>query len=432
MSVEVRCWAGLPTAHHERIDWSGSPASLPETAGSLLPRGAGRSYGDVCLNPGGSLIDTRWTDRYVAFDPETGVLRCESGLRLGTLLAHLRPLGWTLPVVPGTRWVTVGGALANDVHGKNHRHAGSFGHHVRAIHLLRSDGSLDRLAPGEDRFTATIGGLGLTGLVTEVALQLRRRSGMWLQEHASHARGLDRVLSELDTASAQHEYAAVWLDMTQPDPERLFGLLLAADPIEGGGDASGFARPARIGVGRLPRLPLVGRLSTRVFNAVYRRLAARHPGSRRVDERSCLFTLDSIGDWNRLYGSSGLRQYQCVLPLGTAPGGMEALCRVLSDSRVTCSLAVLKRFGDQRPAGMLSFPREGFTLAMDFPNDEERLLVLFRRLDAIVLEAGGAVYPAKDAHMSRELFRAAFTRTDEFAAHVDPRFSSGFWRRVGA
>lgn len=427
MSPVLDCWAGLPTPHRRRLVLHRPDAAWPAD-GSLLPRGAGRSYGDVCLNPEGNLLDTAGLDRFLAFDPEAGVLRCEAGMRLGPLLAWLLPRGWTLPVVPGTRWATLGGCVANDVHGKNHRSAGSFGHHVRALRLRRSDGSERELVPGDALFAASIGGLGLTGLVTEVELQLRPGPGFWLQQTAQVLQDIEHAVQALDRASAAQEYAAAWLDLQGAHPGR--GLLLAADPASGSGDADAFARPARVDLGHLPRLPLVGAPSIRAFNALYFALAKRRAAQSRVPALPFLFTLDAVQRWNRLYGRAGLRQYQCVLPPATALAGVRELLAALAGSGQACALAVLKRFGAHPPAGLLSFPREGFTLAMDFPARDARLQALFDRFDAIVRQVGGALYPAKDARMDAAMFRASFPPAEAFAAHVDPRFSSGFWRRV--
>ncbi len=427
MSAVLDCWAGLSAPHRHRQVLHRPDAPWPNE-GSLLPRGAGRSYGDVCLNPQGNLLDSAGLDRFLAFDPEAGVVRCEAGMRLGPLLAWLLPRGWTLPVVPGTRWATVGGCVANDVHGKNHRAAGSFGHHVRALRLRRSDGSEHELVPGDPLLAASIGGLGLTGLVIEVELQLRRGPGFWLAQSAQVLDGIEPAVQALDRASAAQEYAAAWLDLQGAHPGR--GLLLAADPAAGSGDADAFARPARVDLGRLPRLPLVAAPSIRAFNALYLALAKRRPAQSRVPALPFLFTLDAVHRWNRLYGRAGLRQYQCVLPPATALAGLRELLAALARSGQTGALAVLKRFGAQAPSGLLSFPREGFTLAMDFPARDAGLQALFDRFDAIVRQAGGALYPAKDARMDAGMFRTSFPQAEAFAAHVDPRFSSGFWRRV--
>jgi len=429
--VTARCWAG-GAASHRRIErlWR-RDAPFPAEAGSLLAMGNARSYSDVCLNPGGTLLQTRALDRFIGFDVETGILRCEAGVLLGEVLALTLPRGWFLPVLPGTRYATVGGAIANDVHGKNHRTAGSFGHHVRAIRLQRSDGGAE-LRDGEQRFAASIGGLGLTGLIVEAELVLRRVDGPMLEEHALVFGDLQEGLARLDEHSHLHEHSAAWLDCLPRARGMGRGLLLSARHCEGEGRSDVFANAPRLGLPAFAPLPLVNQISARAFNALYFWAARRRRAVQRRHGLGFLFTLDAVGDWHRLYGRRGLRQYQCVVPEAQAADALQALLDALAGSDQTCSLAVLKRFGDHPPAGMLSFPREGFTLALDFPDTGAPLLTLFERFDAIVREANGALYPAKDARMSANLFRHSFPRAAEFATHIDPAFSSGFWRRVWA
>ncbi len=424
------CWAGL-SAPHRGVKSLWRDAALPDAeAGSLLAYGNGRSYSDVCLNPQNTLLATRRLDHFLQFDAQTGTLHCEAGLLLGEVLAVTLPQGWFLPVLPGTRYATVGGAIANDVHGKNHCQAGSFGHQVRALSLRRSDGEVQQLHPGDQRFAASVGGLGLTGLISAAELSLRRVGGPMLEEHAEVFGNLDEGLALLQQASERTEYAAAWLDCLPRREGQGRGLLLSANHCDGEGDATGLGRAPRLGMAGLPRLPLINRLSARAFNALYFSAARRRPTLARVHCLPFLFTLDALGDWNRLYGRRGLRQYQCVVPPEAAATALRDVLASVADSEETCALAVLKRFGEREAAGMLSFPRTGFTLALDFPNRGERLLNLFTRLDAIVRGAGGALYPAKDARMPAAMFRHSFPRAEAFAEHVDPGFSSGFWRRV--
>lgn len=405
--------------------------ALPAFEGSALPHGNGRSYGDSCLNPDGTLLHTRGLDRFIAFDPANGVMRCEAGVTLAEILDVSLPQGWFLPVTPGTRFVTLGGALANDVHGKNHHRAGSFGHHVLRFELLRSDGSRRVCEPGDTdgMFEATVGGLGLTGLITWMELALKRVPGPWMEIESIRFECLDDFFALSEESASSHEYTVAWIDCLARGASLGRGHFLRGDHAPGVANAQA-PRPSRLSVPFTPPLSLVNRLTLRPFNWLYyhRQRKPRHRAS--VHYRPYFYPLDSISDWNRMYGPRGFLQHQCVLPPSHARDGVAALLGEISRSGSGSFLAVLKEFGDRPSRGLLSFPRPGTTLALDFPNTGPDVFALLDRLDAIVDEAGGAIYPAKDARMSGAHFRKAFPRWEALRPHIDPRFSSGFWRRV--
>ncbi|MBW7900844.1 MAG: FAD-binding oxidoreductase [Rhodocyclaceae bacterium] len=425
MSAEgFSAWGRLgwpPAAEILRLPSRSAP--LPATAGTLLPYGNGRSYGDVCLNPGGALLAMRGLDRFIAFDADTGVLVCEAGALLADILDVCVPRGWFLPVTPGTRHVTVGGAIANDVHGKNHHAAGSFGAHLRAFELLRSDGSRRRCAPDENPawFAATVGGLGLTGVVTWAELQLRRIAGNAVAVRNTRFTGLDAFFALNAEAERQHEYAVAWIDCLAKTPR---GVLIA-------GDHAATDLPAPRGERNLPLTPpfsLINETSLRAFNAVY--YGKPWPARETVHHRPYFYPLDAVGRWNRLYGPRGFYQYQSAVPPAAAAAATAEMLAAIAESGQGSFLAVLKNFGERPSPGLLSFPMAGTTLALDFPNRGAATLSLFERLDAIVLAAGGRLYPAKDARMPAATFRAGYPRLAEFSSFVDPKLSSGFWRRV--
>lgn len=413
-------WGNLPGAEPARTlarDWRFEP--LP-AGGPLLAVGMQRSYGDVCANGGGTVLSTRWLDRLVAFDVATGRLECEAGVTLGEILRVVLAHGWYLPVVPGTRFVTLGGAVANDVHGKNHGRAGSFGCHVLELELLRSDRGRLRCSESENAelFRATIGGLGLTGLITRVALQLRRVPGAGMEVQELRFASLAQ-LTALIGESAGWEYSVAWVDGSRL-ARGVSGVLSRAEHAEGPA-----AEPrAGIGVPFVPPLGLVNDVTAWGFSRLY--ALTRREGARRLDHAAYFFPLDGVRHWNRLYGPRGFHQYQCVL----APEGVAPVLAAVHALGPVSPLIVLKDFGARRSPGLLSFPRPGITLAMDFAGGDRRLPALFARLDAIVREHGGALYPAKDARMDRAMFAASFPALERFAASVDPRFSSSFWRRV--
>ncbi len=426
----ARSWGRIPKHPAAREWWlTDRNAALPTAGdgGTLLAHGLGRSYGDVALNERGQLLRSRTLDRFIAFDATSGVLRAEAGVSLDEIIAVALPRGWFLPVTPGTRFVTLGGAVANDVHGKNHHRAGSFGHWVRALELLRSDGS--RLVCGEheqrEMLAATIGGLGLTGLITWVEIQLVAVRGPYLFTTNRRFASLDEYWAIDEELAASHEFTVAWVDCLH----RGRGIYTAADFA---GPQLGAVppppRPRRMRVD--PPFSLINALTLRAFNALYYR--------RRLPEQALshflpfFYPLDSVLEWNRVYGSKGFFQYQCVLPPDAMRDAARELLAIIGRDGQGSVLAVFKTFGAMPSRGLLSFPRPGATLALDFPNRGERTHRLFAELDAVVEQAGGALYPAKDARMSAAMFRRGYPAVDRFLAFMDPAFSSSFWRRVTA
>ena len=430
MAVPGESWGRYPRVAQTLLRIGDRHAPLPAFEGSALPHGNGRSYGDSCLDPGGTLLHARGLDRFIAFDPATGVLDCEAGTTLAEILEVVVPQGWFLPVTPGTALATVGGAIANDVHGKNHHVAGSFGHHVAGFELLRSDGARFDCVPGEPLFAATVGGLGLTGLVTAARLQLRRVTGPWMETETIRFGGVDEFFALSAQSAASHEYTVAWIDCLAPERALGRGHFIRGDHASQAGGTRPPAPTRRLSMPLVPPFALVNRLTLKPFNLAYYH-RQRAPRVRASSHYAGYFhPLDGIGDWNRMYGPRGFLQHQCVLPPETARVALPLLLREIRRAGQGSFLAVLKEFGTAPAAGMLSFPRAGTALALDFPNTGDALFALLDRLDAIVVEAGGAVYPAKDARMSAATFRAGFPRLAEFQAHRDPALSSGFWRRV--
>lgn len=425
-------WGRYPRVAQRLVPFSDRAAALPVIEDSLLPHGNGRSYGDSCLNPGGALLMSRALDRFIAFDPATGSVRCEAGVSLAEIIDIALPQGWFLAVTPGTRYATVGGAIANDVHGKNHHRAGSFGHHVRRFELLRSDGlriELDE-ADTSGLFGATIGGLGLTGLVTWAELQLRRVPGPWIETESIRFDSLDEFFALSRESAADFEYTVAWIDCLASGRSLGRGHFLRGDHARGNPRAATPSAMPRRSIPFVPPISMVNGLTLRPFNTLYYWRQAARTKRHVAHYQSYFYPLDGINDWNRMYGPAGFLQHQCVLPPDTARDATAALLQEISRSGRGSFLAVLKEFGTAPARGMLSFPRPGTTLALDFPNTGPDVFRMLERLDHIVGEAGGAIYPAKDARMSGALFRQAFPAWNAFSSHIDPRFSSGFWRRV--
>jgi FAD/FMN-containing dehydrogenase len=403
-----------------------------ESFASVLPYGQGRSYGDVCLNDGGTLLLTSRLDRLIAFDAENGVLRCEAGTTLEAILSVIVPRGWFLPVTPGTQFVSVGGAVANDIHGKNHHKAGTFGRYVRRFELARSSGERLVCSPEENAelFRATVGGLGLTGLVTWVEISLKRISGPRVDVETVPLTGLEDFFRLSAESDRDFEHTVAWFDGLAP-PERFRGLFYRGNHAAPEDKVKLPDFRARLSVPCGLPSGLLNRRTIRAFNWLYYDWSAHKPSRRSVSYRSFFYPLDAVSHWNRIYGRRGFFQYQCAVPLGDEGRRPVApLLEVVARSGQGSFLSVLKVFGDMASPGLLSFPRPGVTLAMDFPNRGRKTLELFDRLDALVRDAGGAVYPAKDARMSAAAFQAFFPRWREFEKFVDPKFSSSFWRRV--
>ncbi len=415
------------------------PLTLPGADQTVLPYGNGRSYGDSNLNPGGALLMGRQLDRFMAFDAATGVLRCEAGVLMSEVLNLVVPQGWFLPVTPGTQFITLGGAIANDVHGKNHHVAGSFGNHVLRLELLRSDGTRRECSPQQhaDWFAATVGGLGLTGLITWAEVQLKRIANPHLNTESIRFHSLDAFF-ELSVASERDfEYTVSWIDCAFTGKRLGRGLFNRGNHAPATIDTSllpaglpGGAATASRKVPLTPPLSLVNPLSLKAFNTLYFN-KQRADAQRSVQHyRPFFYPLDALLEWNRIYGPKGFFQYQCVIPPERALSATRQLLETIAASGQGSFLAVLKQFGEPASLGMLSFPQPGTTLALDFPNTGEPMHRLFRALDAIVLQSGGRLYAAKDGRMGAELFKAGYPRWSEFASYVDPRFGSGFWRRV--
>ena len=404
--------------------------TLPAEPQFCLPFGNGRSYGDVCLNNGGTLLLARGLDRFIAFDPATGILRAEAGVLLSEILALIVPQGWFLSVTPGTQMITLGGAIANDVHGKNHHWTGSFGCHVRAFELRRSTGEQLLCTPiqNADWFRATVGGLGLTGLITWVEIQLQRIANPWIVAENRRFASLDEFLALNAEYEARYPYTVSWIDCAATGRALGRGIYMAGMHAPPGLMKPPPPERRALTVPFAPPVSLVNNLSVRGFNRLYYHLP--RPARGLIPYQPFFYPLDNLLEWNRLYGRRGFFQYQCVIPPATARDALREMLARIAASGQGSMLAVLKRFGDQTSGGLLSFPRPGFTLALDFPNRGRKTLALLDRLDEVTRQAGGAVYPAKDARMSGDSFRHYFPQWAEFRRFIDPRFSSSFWWRV--
>jgi len=420
----------------------------PPRAG-VIARGAGLSYGDAAQNDGGEVLDMSWWDGIISIDPGQRLVTAQAGATLGQLLAALARHGLTLPVVPGTRYVTVAGAIASDVHGKSHHRDGSLARHVASLSLCTPARGCVEVSPESDPdlFYATFGGMGLTGVIVRATLQAESLPSPWVAVDIDRTDGLDQTLA-LMTEEERHRYSAAWLDLLASGPRLGRAVVGRADPViahdapsparaaagNGAGHAQTLARGPLVDVPRGFPAPLLRRASVRAFNELYWRVAPRRARGRVEELRRYLFPLDSLGYWNRLYGPAGLIQYQLVIPAGQESALMRCF-ELIRARRLPVYLAVLKWFGASF-GGPLSFPLAGLTLAIDIPVCAPGLTSALDALDAVVAESGGRVYLSKDARLRPEALAAMYPRLDGFhalRARVDPGgvLGSDLARRVG-
>ena len=427
---QVTSWGRLSAREHGVVE----PVFLDQVSerlrerGPILGYGAGRSYGDVCLNSRGRLLRTRFLDRYISADWTTGIVRAEAGLTIDKLLRASVPRGWFLPVVPGTKFVTLGGAVANDIHGKNHEIAGTFGCHVKRIGLAQSSGEVLELAPDQhaELFAATIGGLGLTGIILWVELALVRVASAFIEVEAIELRNLNAFFSVWER-SREWDYTVAWVDC----------LAKGADIGRGIFFRGRWQKAGRLEPHGSPRLSvpcdapswLLNGTTVRLFNDAYR-LRPWALGRRRVHYDQYFFPLDGLAAWNKLYGRRGFFQHQSIVPTNSASDAVQRLLNLTAAYGQGSFLIVLKMFGDRLSPGILSFPRPGATLALDLPNRGESTRRLLAEMTNVVMEAGGRLYPAKDATMSADAFRTGFPDWHKVEGLRDPNVMSDFWRRV--
>lgn len=415
------------------IYWRSDTLNFQEFRQSVLPFGQGRSYGDVCLNDGGILLDTGSLSHFISFDETSGLIRCEAGITLADILSIAVPRGWFLPVTPGTKFVSVGGAIANDVHGKNHHRVGTFGMHVTQFELFRSREERVICSPTQntDLFRATIGGLGLTGLILWAEIQLRPISSTLIRTERIRFDNLKEFFEIARISDQSYTYTVAWIDCLAKNRHLGRGIFTRGNHLEDENPRSIPLRPRRTLTIPFdaPHL-LLNRFAMKAFNLAYYHLQFPKRKEDIVHYEPFFYPLDAIHSWNRLYGSRGFLQYQCVVPFDVEGGAIQEVLQRVVRAGEASFLSVLKIFGNKRSPGMLSFPRPGVTLALDLPNAGATTLRLMEQLDDIVRISGGAVYPAKDARMSPDNFKIFFPQWEKFSRYVDPKYSSNLWRRV--
>jgi decaprenylphospho-beta-D-ribofuranose 2-oxidase len=415
-------------------------ADLQPATESVIARGQGRSYGDAALNENGRVILTERINRMLSLDIKLGILKAEAGVTLAEILPVIVKQGWFLPATPGTKFVSLGGCVASDVHGKNHHHDGSFSEHVQDIVLILADGSYKTCSPTEsaELFWATVGGMGLTGIISEVTLKLIPIQTAQIMATNHAAKNLGHLFQLLQDPALDQRYSVAWIDCLATGENLGRGIAMFGHHASRAEYTA--AEPLRTKAKRTRSLPfnfpswVLNPLSISLFNKLYYYKESRKKTPFLTDYDSYFYPLDAIGQWNRMYGKRGFVQYQCVIPEASALEGMTSLLKELSASRRSSFLAVLKRFGAESK-GLLSFPMPGYTLALDLPIRDKGLFSLLDKLDHIVLQHGGRVYLAKDARISADSFKTMYPR---YAAWlkikqlVDPgnRYCSSLARRL--
>ncbi|MDI9639100.1 FAD-binding oxidoreductase [Geitlerinema splendidum] len=435
----VSGWGRYPQieANLERPEKLATVASLAQTPEKIIARGKGRSYGDAALNS--RILLTERLNRMLAFNPETGVLRCEAGVTFQEILEIFIPRGWFPSVTPGTKFITVGGAVACDVHGKNHHREGGFSSFVRSFSLVLANG--DRICcsrtENPELFWATIGGMGLTGIITEVEFSLHPIETAYIQCRTLKAANLEAALSLFEQSDAQYQYSVAWIDCLARGNALGRSVLMLGNhatvsqlsPLQQANPLYLPPKPRR----RVPLTPpagLLNRYTMQAFNSFYYHL--KREGECIQDYDTFFYPLDFVEDWNKLYGKPGFIQYQCVFPLETSRQGLTRILELCSKQGWGSFLAVLKRLGSQE--GWLSFPMAGYTLALDMAV-KPGLWEFLDQLDKVVLEYGGRVYLAKDARLSAEALRLMYPQLPQWLAvksQVDPhnQFSSVLSQRL--
>ena len=408
----------------------------------LIARGLGRAYGDAALNADSGVLLGERLDRMLEFDPDSGVLWCESGVSLADIIDAFLPRGFFFPVTPGTKHITIGGAIAADVHGKNHHHDGSISAFLEDFRLLVASGEILECSRDHnpDVFWATIGGMGLTGCVLDARLRLKRVENAYVVVDYEKARDLDAVLDSFLLHDAGHVYTVAWIDTLATGANLGRSVIMRANHAQPG-DLPARARQSPFDVKTATALSMPFRLpngtlnpfTIRVFNEVFYR--SHRDGHVVTDCNSFFYPLDRVRHWNRGYGSRGVIQYQAVIPAASGRQGMVEILEALVANNWPSFLSILKPFGEASQ-GLLSFPRPGLTISLDLPAPGADLMQVVAGLDAIVLRHGGSVYLAKDSCLRAESLPAMYPQLDRFRevkAKVDPggRFSSSLARRVG-
>ncbi len=422
-------WGNLPIDKDiEIIDYDKKFFNKSEL--KILTHGNGRSYGDVGLNSRLLSLDNH--KKFLKVDKKNSLLKCSSNLTVKEVLNEIVPKGYFLPVVPGTENITIGGAIANDIHGKNHHTSGSIGNFVKSIELHRSDIGMIICDENNNKsiFNSTIGGLGLTGTIISITIELKKINSIYMETVTKKFYSFEEFIELNNNYEKNFEYCVGWLDLVNLRKDNFKGVLLAGNHLINEADKVNILKKSRqISFPLTLPFSMINKLTIKILNSLYFAINNEKKSTNQTYRRF-FFPLDFINNWNKAYGKNGFFQYQFVVPSKYAESFIPKFIKILNESKQTPALTVLKKFGSIQSIGNLSFPREGITLAIDFPNRGRSTLKFLQLLDSLVVSHEGALYPAKDARMSKEMFEKSFPNKNIFIKDIDPLFSSFFWERV--
>jgi len=428
--MKIYGWGGYPTINSSLIVPFTQSDFIKTTGSESIPRGMGRSYGDSANAY--NVVQTSNLDHFISFDSEKGLLNLEAGVMLREILEISVPKGWFLPVTPGTSYVTVGGAIASDVHGKNHHLAGTFCDHVHSMMMLLGSGDIVKVSREEhsDLFHATCGGMGLTGIILSATICLIHIPSSYIDQEIIKKNSLEDVCDAFEKFG-NSSYSVAWIDCIKKGKDLGRSLLITGEHADLGGYALNLNQPVKVPF-HSPSV-FLNRYSVTLFNNLYYLKAVDQKKSI-VPMSSFFYPLDRIGSWNRLYGMAGFLQYQFVIPKEDGVKNLRKLMTLITESGEASFLAVLKQFG-RANHNLLSFPQEGYTLALDF-KVSEKVFKLLERLDELVLEMGGRIYLTKDARMSERTFKQSYPRWSEFESirskyHAIGKYASSQSKRLG-
>ena len=409
--------------------------------GEVIAFGNGRSYGDAPLQK--RIFQTRRFNKLISFDESTGELCCQAGVLLSEILDVFIPRGWFLPVTPGTKLITIGGAIATDVHGKNHHVDGSFGQHIRTMDVMRNDGTVVRCSPTENPefYAVTVGGMGLTGMILTATFRLRRIDSAYIREETVRAANLEEIMDCFESSN-HWTYSVAWIDCLARGDSMGRSIMMRGEHAHTGEliKPQHKEKPLQLKPGLKLDVPFffpdfaLNPVTMKAFNFVYYNKCRQGTHSHITDYNTFFYPLDMVDHWNRIYGRRGFTQYQFVIPLEAGRAGLTKILKRITDSGLGSFLAVLKLFGDQE--SFISFPMKGYTLALDFPISQ-KAMELFKELDAMVADYGGRLYLAKDSRMDAAMFERTYPNAAEFKEAVtllnegSSRFASLQSKRLG-
>ena len=427
-------------------NWASDIGNLFNSKNIILPYGNGRSYGDSCLNSNGKLIKTNKLNHFIHFDKDNETITAEAGITLDELISFLVPKAYFLYVVPGTKYITLGGAIANDIHGKNHHKVGSFGNQLVRFELVNENGRfICSPTQNPELFRATIGGLGLTGIITWAEIKVMENYNSEIYSESIKFYSLDEFFEINEESIKYHEYTVAWLDISN-DPKNIGrGIYMRGKHLRNHTDIiNGVKKEPDLDFLKvhkksknLPITPeLINNKTIDLFNKLYFGKQIDKNKRKYIHYEKYFFPLDGIGNWNKLYGKNGFLQYQFVMPFQKSNSDniyiLNQILNKINKAGFVSFLTVLKTFGEVKSLGMMSFPKRGITLAIDFKIDRNfgELLKILDQIDKIITELGGAIYIAKDARMSSETFKKSYPNWQEFLKYKSPHLQSDFWKRV--